>query len=354
MSGPPVPDPPAGPGGLIVVIRDDPLAAARDLARTLRAELAVGGPDTETAVERLFASCASMAHDATHPSGGVDLAGLRAAMRRAEAIRDRTRTRIATELCATLNTDLVIHPETLHQTADELLAVRVALAEARRGRLPGPRAWGRPARTAAWVALVLGGVALAVLGPLVVGVATAVTAALAGSVDLVGRRRVRARAVVELTAAELEAHRRWERLAGTGTDPGRVAEVVRRYDPNQSVVTDLLAHHPAVRAVERVAALRRDAWVRAWRREVGDLTEPRAVDGAVAGAELVVAAPYADLSDQRAQALHHRLLALPPTYPVVVVLGPELRTDTRPVLDLTDAPTAIDLIDDEVRSGSPF
>ena len=103
-----------------------------------------------------------------------------------------------------------------------------------------------------------------------------------------------------------------------------------------------MAHSPAVRAAERLAVQRRVAWVSAWRTEVGDATpvadpamrellardrtelwlgrdQPDEIDADT----LVVAAPYADLPEDRARQLHRRLLGLPRRQRVIVVLAPD-------------------------------
>jgi hypothetical protein len=136
---------------------------------------------------------------------------------------------------------------------------------------------------------------------------------------------------------------RWEQLAGPGADPAQVEAIIHRYDPQDSVVAALAAENPAVRAAERVAVERRLAWVAAWREEVGDATpvaDPAlrellardrtelwltGVDGTDRHAPetLVVAAPYADLPEDRARLLHQRLLGLPRRQRVIVVLAPD-------------------------------
>ncbi|HEX2576252.1 MAG TPA: hypothetical protein VHK88_07870, partial [Aquihabitans sp.] len=165
--------------------------------------------------------------------------------------------------------------------------------------------------------------------------------------------------VPQLEAAEGVARRRWEQLAGPGADPADVDAVVHRYDPGQRLVADLVGHHPAVRAADRVAGVHRAAWVQAWRCEVGDAADPfempdlgAALEGwAPAGpppsvaapmATVVLAAPYADLSDDRARALHQRLLHLPAGPRVIVVLGPDITADV-PDVDLTGPLPVVDL-----------
>lgn len=131
MSGSATPDPPDGPGGLIVIIRDDPTGSARALALDLHAELVLGGKATEVALLRI-----DDAQDAgTGPVAHIDLLG--AAMRRAEATRERTRAAAAEQLARTINTDLAIHPDTLHRAAAELRLASSRVRQARHGR--GPR-----------------------------------------------------------------------------------------------------------------------------------------------------------------------------------------------------------------------
>ncbi|HEX2577684.1 MAG TPA: hypothetical protein VHK88_15130, partial [Aquihabitans sp.] len=154
MSGSPAPDPPDGPGGLVVIVRDDPLASARALADELRADLAIGGEAAEAALARL-------APPAAPPP---DLDRLGAAMRRAEAVRERTRAAAAAHLARTLNTELAIHPDTLHRAADELLAASAALARAREGRPPAEAVAGRRIRAGGTGGLAASGAAICALG----------------------------------------------------------------------------------------------------------------------------------------------------------------------------------------------
>lgn len=351
------------------MVRDQPLAAARALAEDLGADLVVGGEGTEAAVQRLLSS--SVVDEPTTDMGG-DIEALRTAMRRAELVRDRTRSRVAGELCANLNTGLAIHPATLQRAADELCAARHATARARAGRRPGVGRAPGVLRGGIGAGLVLGGLTVGWLGPTVIGAAVTVTGLVGGAASWWADRRSARRAVPGLDARQQLARRRWEQLAGPDADPTDVASVIRRYDPQQPVIADLLVHHPAVRAVDKVAALRRDAWVRAWRAEVGDLAtppvqadtslgstptlaaEPAPARTVPAIATVVVAAPYADLSDVRARNLHRRLLRVPARCRVIVVLGPDL--ETRPVLDLTDGTRAVDVdLRDRgpVRTGTP-
>ncbi|MCU1498796.1 MAG: hypothetical protein JWM47_2749, partial [Acidimicrobiales bacterium] len=344
MSGPHPPAPPDGPGGLVVMIRDQPSDAARALATDLDAELAIGGEATEAALARLRRTTDPVDVPAV-PVSERDFAALGQAMRRAEDVRERTRVRVAQQLSQTINTALAIHPDTMRRAADELLAARAALARACRG-LPDPseRA-GRRIRVAGSGGLAASGVAIAALGVPPVGAIVIAVGVISGGVTWRAARSATRRTVPGLAAAEALARRRWEQLAGGGADPSDVDAVVRLYDPQHRIVTDLLVHHPAVRAADQVAAHHRMAWVQAWRDEVGDDGAPASADpphvaviaepGTVAGGSvpamaeeerattLVVAAPYADLSEQRARALHRRLLALPPGHRVIVVLGPE-------------------------------
>jgi hypothetical protein len=253
------------------MVRDQPLAAARALAEGLGAELAVGGEGTEAAVERLLSITPG---DETSAVAERDLEALRTAMRRAELVRDRTRSRVARELCANLNTGLAIHPDTLRRAADELRAARQATAQARAGRRPGVGRAPGVRRAGIGAGVVLGGLTVGLVGPMVIGVAVAVTGVVGGVASWWAARRSAHRAVPGLHARQQVARRRWEQLAGPDADPADVASVIRRYDPQQPVIADLLVHHPAVRAVDQVATLRRDAWVQAWRAEVGDLAAP--------------------------------------------------------------------------------
>jgi hypothetical protein len=201
---------------------------------------------------------------------------------------------------------------------------------------------------------------------MVIGVAMAVTGVVGGVASWWAARRSAHRAVRGLDARQQLARRRWEQLAGPDADPTDVASVIRRYDPQQPVIADLLVHHPAVRAVDQVATLRRDAWVQAWRAEVGDLAAPPVGADSPAAATptpapapapartappvdtVVVAAPYADLPDVRARNLHRRLLRVPARCRVIVVLGPDLSTG--PVLDLTERARKVDV---DLRDAGP-
>ena len=58
---------------------------------------------------------------------------------------------------------------------------------------------------------------------------------------------------------------------------------------------------------------------------------------------LVVASPYADITEERAQELHRRLLTLPAHHRVIVVLAPTSRP--APVIDLTEDATPHEVID---------
>jgi hypothetical protein len=330
-SGLRTPDTPGETGGLIVMVRPDPADAARAIADDLRAELAIGGEATERAVERLHL------RELEHR----DLDGLAVAMRRAELIRDRTREAVSARLSKSLNTRVAIHPDTLRRAAAELLAAQTALEIAlaldarrsiRRRRL---RRGGASTTTVAGAA-----VAVAVAPP--AGIAIVAAGLLGAGAGAVRARRrppsdhTSLRSHVELTRT------RWEQVAGAGADPIDVESVIRRYDPHDPVVAALIGENPAVRAAERVAIQRRMAWVAAWRKEVGDstpVTDPAIADllrrdrtelwltsGTALEEQpdtLVVAAPYSDLSADRARELHRRLLELPRGQRVIVVLAPD-------------------------------
>lgn len=329
-SGLRTPDTPGDPGGLIVMVRPDPADAARALADDLHAELAIGGLATEQALARLE----------TRQLEHRDLDALAAAMRRAEAVHERTRELASKELSASLNTKVAIHPDTLRRAAAEVIASEAALAAAvaaddrRAARHRKVRAGSLATVVAgAGVGLVVPPAGLAVAGLGLVG-------ALAS-----WRRPV---VVAEERHCSLRNHcvisrARWEQVAGAGADPTQLDDIVRRYDPQDDVVGSLLGEHPAVRAAARVAVERRLAWVAAWREEVGDatpvadpalagllqrdrtelwLTAGTELEG-VGGETLVVAAPYADLPEDRARQLHRRLLDLPRGKRVIVVLAPD-------------------------------
>jgi hypothetical protein len=326
------PDPPAETGGLIVMVRPDPATAARAIAHDLHATLAIGGAETEAALELLEGR--QLEHE--------DFDELNLAMRRAEAIRDATRARAAEQLSRSLNTKIAIHPDTMRRAAIELQAAEAALAAAERRGLVRARR-GRRARVGGGVTASGAGAALAALVAPPVGVAVAaVGLAGAGTSWVVARRRPPDLHTSLVGHIEL-ARSRWEQMAGAGADPADVEAIIHRYDPSDRVVASLVGESAAVRAADRVALERRMAWVAAWRRRLGDaspLTDPTVsrllerdrtelwlTDDPFAAHEepetLVVAAPYADLPDERARELHRRLLGVPRAQRVIVVLAPD-------------------------------
>ena len=324
-------DTPGDTGGLIVMVRPDPADAARTIADDLHAELAIGGEQTERAVERLHSR--QLEHR--------DLDGLAAAMRRAETIRDRTRDAVSRRLSKSLNTKVAIHPDTLRRASVELLAAETALdvaLELERRTTVRQRRVRRGGGTAVTAA----GVAVAVVAAPPAGIAIAAVGLLGAGAD---RVRARRRPVNEHTSLRNHValcRYRWEQVAGAGADPRLVESIIHRYDPQDPVVASLVGESPAVRAAERVALERRMAWVAAWRKEVGDstpITDPAIADllrrdrtelWLTSGTALeqpsdtlVVAAPYADLPEARARELHRRLLGLPKGQRVIVVLAPD-------------------------------
>lgn len=351
MSGSPAPDPPDGPGGLVVIVRNDPTEAARTLADNIGATLAIGGRAVEAALDAL-----------RNPDGAVQLGRLSAAMRRAEAVQERTRVSAAAHLSRTVNAELAIHPDTLRRAAHELLAVEAELERARRGRGPVDARAARRMRACGTGGLTVAGTTIGALVSMPVGAAIVFMGLMGGSTALMVGRRAAVATVPVLEAGEALARRRWEQLAGRGADPADVTAVIHRYDPQHQMIADLVDYHPAVRAADRAATVRRTAWVDAWRSHVGDTTPPpRSSLPSVgpAGEELlgadehappvtptttlVVAAPYTDLSDDCARRLHGRLLGLAPALHVIVVLGPESSVDRIAAVDLTDPPSLVDL-----------
>lgn len=335
-SGLRTPDTPGESGGLIVMVRPDPADAARAIADDLHADLAIGGEETERALARIESR--QLEHR--------DLDGLARSMRRAEAIRDRTRDRARAGLAQRLNTTVAIHPDTIRRAAAEVLAAEDALhAAVARERRRAVRARRLPIAGAA------GSAALAVALGVAVAPALGVVVAVAGLTGAaMARRRAQHAPVSAHTSLISHCHLcrvRWEQVAGVGADPAQVDTIIRRYDPQDQLVASLVAEHPAVRAADRLALQRRMAWVTAWRHEVGDATpiaDPAlrellqrdrtelwltdATDLAADGATLVVAAPYADLPEARARELHRRLLGLPRGQRVIVVLAPDPSTPT--------------------------
>lgn len=330
-SGLRTPDTPGETGGLIVMVRPDPADAARAIADDLRAELAIGGAQTERAVERLHLR--QLEHR--------DLDGLAAAMRRAELIRDRTRDAVSSRLSASLNTRVAIHPETLRRAAAELLAAEMALRLSVEQDDRRSRRRRRTRRAGASTATVAG-TAVAVVAAPPAGAAIVAVGLLGAGADALRARRRPATDHTSLRSHVSVTRSRWEQVAGAGADPTDVESVIHRYDPHDPVVAGLIGENPAVRAAERVAIQRRMAWVSAWRKEVGDstpITDPAVQDllqrdrtelwltsGTTLEEQpdtLVVAAPYADLPEQRARELHRRLLDLPRGQRVIVVLAPD-------------------------------
>lgn len=330
-SGLRTPDTPGETGGLIVMVRPEPADAARVIADDLHAELAIGGEATERAVQRLHL------RELEHR----DLDGLAVAMRRAELIRDRTREAVSSRLSKSLNVRIAIHPDTIRRAAAELLAAEKALEMAlaldhrrvtRRRRV---RRGGAGTATAA-------GAAVFVVAAPPAGLAVAAIGLVGAGADALRARRRPRPDHTSLRNHVAVSRTRWEQVAGVGTDPVDVEAVIHRYDPHDPVISALLRENPAVRAAERVAIQRRLAWVAAWRKEVGDstpITDPvmaellqrdRTELWLTSGTSLeeqpdtlVVAAPYADLSEQRAMELHRRLLDLPKGQRVIVVLAPD-------------------------------
>lgn len=309
------------------MLRDDPHAAARALASDLGAELVVGGDATEELVDRLAA--------AVGRGPRLDLDALDDAVRRAEETRDRTRAAVAEQLSQKLHTALAIHPDTLRRAASEVLDARDRAGRAH--RLTLPRATAR-LRTTACGVLALSGVAVVGLGSLLGGIAVVVVGLAAAAASWQGERRRRRRAVAPHLDAEVAlagATRRWEQLVGAGVEPTEVEAVVARYDPQHDLVAELVSHHPAVRAVEHLATVRQQALDAATQALIS-----RAAGASAGGPPVttVVAAPYDGLSEERCRALHRRLLALPTSLRVIVVLAPGPNTDDGRVLDLTDPP----------------
>lgn len=339
----------------MVIIRDDPVDSARLLADELGAEIAVGGDAAMSALDAL----------PNRPGPERNLEVLRAAMRRSERVRERTRAVAASQLARTLNTDLAIHPDTLRRAAAELVAATNARQMAARGHDPSSRLVRR-LRWLAALGVVASGIVLAFTGYLVVGLAV-VAAGVVSALVAHGASRRSIRATLPARRSDEDvARRRWEQVAGTGADPTAVEAVIYRYDPRHRIVADLVGDHPAVRAAERVARIHRDAWVRAWCAIVGDPYDPAerldelasaldieraASDGE--GQSLVIAAPYADLTDPQAKTLHQRLLALSGGPRVIVVLGTDARADRLGVVDLTHPTPTVDLTDADGKTPDP-
>lgn len=354
-------DPPAPPGGLIVMVRADPGGAARVLAGNLHADLAVGGVEAEAALRRLGAAAAC--------GQNLDVEASTQAMRRAELVLDRTRHAASHRLSATLNTRLAIHPRTIRRAADELIeaveAVRTAEETERRGQLHRQRLGIATVLLALAAAALIAflrpgwGVAAAA-GALAVVIGWAVLTS-----DPTDRRGASGVPSALLDAMAI-AHRRWVQVGGAGVDPTDVETVIHRYDPQDDVIAMLADEHPAVRAAERVVLARRQAWVAAWEATVAvrssdasasvdvrvriDLADgtgspapskarpgadgllrgdgavlwlPEAPNDPTGAASLVLAMPYEDLPEDRARAVHDKLLGIPQGERVLVILAPE-------------------------------
>lgn len=326
---------PAAARGLIVMVRRQPKDAARAMADDLDAELIIGSEATRDALGRLSPSNHGTA------TGHGPLAPCRAAMERTERARAATRAAAADRIAAALSTRLSIHPETVRRAAQELLAARHALdARVPDSRAPNNRRRSRPAPTRPFGivagALAAVGVASAgaAVGHVLVSAGAAVASlALAALLATSSRRARRARATSDLGAhhsSEAEsalrvAERRWVQLAGHGTDPTAVEEVIQRYEPQQHVVAKLVEEHPAVRAVERAAMVRHNDWVTAGRESDQDgvqlwLSAEAPLPGP---ATVVVASPYAGLSEASACDLRRSLMAVAVERRVIVVLDPD-------------------------------
>lgn len=320
------------PDGLTVLRRDDPVLVARALARELGGTVAIGGPAVREAVDHRLRS-QHLGIAASPPA--IDLERLGAAMRRAEAVLERTRAQISADVARSLNSSLAIHPDTIRRAAREVTEADHALRRARAGDPPGS-ARGRIAATAVAVAGIGVGTLLAVSGAPVRGLALAVattTLALAATAAL--RRHHQTLIPHWANRAEL-ARRRWQQLAGRGVEPDELDRVLERFDPQRETVGELTSCHPAVRAAEQAVADRRRAWVRGWRLTVGDLVdhdaptiEPRR--------PLILGDLYSGLDAARAALLHHDLRRLRGDAGVVVVL--------RPVGDVIDLRERVDELD---------
>lgn len=319
------------------MVRDHPVEVARAMAGELKAGLAIGGEATERAIEQLGATVPGQSH----------LDRLGEAAERAEAISARTRAAAAERLASSLNTRLAIHPDTIRRASQGLLAAEAELRrserQARRAAMTGP------VGSAVVGALIVGAAVLAVTdhrvaGLVVAGVALGAAVGLAAVIRRFCHQP--ADSSEALRRAVAVAGWRWAQVGG-GAEPTEVDVVVRRYEPQHQAVAELVGENPAVRAADRVAEARRAAWIDASRAEEGKAVDVRAamvdagdpaellrLDGAelwlttptdlpAAAPTLVVASPYAGLSDARARRLHRRLMDLPADTRVIVVLSPE-------------------------------
>ncbi len=350
------PAPTAGPeghGGMIVMVRPDPAESARALALDLHAELVLGRRAALELLRRLDEQAPRIGPAGTGDeprSIDATLDDLTLAMRRAETVRDATRTRAANRLAATLNTRVAIHPDTIRRSALELLSIRHELQE--RGADAHRRTEHRRralAASIATVALIAGTAFAGSRGWPFAMIATAGAAAVTLLVALSALVAARsARSPVDLDQLE-EMHRlaerRWTRVSPPHTPPEDVELVIHRYEPQHKAVAALVGEHPAVRAADRAAVFRRMAWVSAWREALGDdaplATGPQAhrlqadalrhdtaevvlTDPAGTGGILVVASPYSELSDAEALRLHRHLLDPPAGHRVIVILPPDI------------------------------
>lgn len=340
-----------GHGGMIVMVRADPAESARLLAHDLHAELILGGSAALELLVRLAAEHPRRRSTVDDSRRSVDatLDDLTVAMRRAETVRDATRTQAAQRLAATLNTRIAIHPDTIRRAAMELLSIRRDLA----GELEAAirrSVHRRRALVASGGALVLlvAGATAALLGWMPGAIVGSIAAAIAIAIaitSLLSARSVRSPVdIADLHGAECAAQRRWEQVSPPHTAPELVEQVIHRYEPQHQVVAALIGEHPAVRAAERAAVARRMAWVGAWREALGDdaplatgphahrlqadilgrdTTEVVLTGPPSEGAILVVASPYDDLTDADALRLHRHLLDPPGGRRVIVILPPD-------------------------------
>ena len=301
--------------GPIVLRHRHPAASARALAAQIGGTVAVGGVAVRDAVGRRLES---IRLSDVAPSVVPDLDALCEAMRRAEAILERTRERVSANLARSLNHSLAIHPDTIRRAAGDLTAAERAIRRAYAGRPPG-RALGLLACHLATIVGMGLGLMVAIEGRPLPGAALALsTASIAFVLRVTSLRRHRR--TIPALASEVElALRRWHHLAGADADPDDLDRVLSRYDPQQTTIADLAARHPAVRAARSNVEERRRAWVRGWQASVGTTAAPPTAASA-SRTTLVLADPYDGLDDTEVFSLRRDLRRLGRDSGVVIVL----------------------------------
>ena len=221
--------PAAGPltqaDGLIVLRDSDPVQSARALAEQLGGTVAIGGAAVSEAVgHRLRSQHLGVAAEPRQ----IDLTKLGEAMRRAEAVLERTRERVADNLARSLNTSLAIHPDTIRRAAADVEGAEHALRRARKGA-PPQRSRTRIAAGVVGVATIVLGAVLACEGHVAAGPTLVVLGVLVYLLtDLHVRQSCRRSIPGRANDVEL-ALRRWHGVAGPNVEPEDLDRVLARF-----------------------------------------------------------------------------------------------------------------------------